>query len=159
MTQPQIVSAARFYFQTSGAKVPIAELKNINTHVEPIEYIYNDPQGTTVHTKQYGKTKPPNVTFVTGLDQNSMLMFFGLHDKVRQGDPTGRQDMDIFLYDLSGSNVMLHYALDNAWVSKLEVGGAKAGASESITLTVTLECDQIKVGKAPSAPPVATASM
>ena len=36
---------------------------------------------------------------------------------------------------------------------------AKAGATESISLTVTLECDTIKVGKAPSAPPVAASAV
>lgn len=148
MTQPQIVSAARFYFQTSAIPAtPISELKNISSQVEPVEYIYNDPKsGETVHTRQYGKTKPPNVTFVTGLDPNTMMQLFAWHEQALKGDPSARQDTTITLADASGA-LKLTYLLHSAWCSKVDIGGAKAGATEQITITVTLECDKIECTK------------
>lgn len=142
-TQQQIISAARFYFQVDQLKCPIAELKNISSQVEPVEYIYNDEKGAAVHTRQFGKTKPPNVVFVTGVDQDSMLQLFAWHEEARAGLPSARKDTWIFLEDAGGTAVKLKYELTNAWLSKLEIGGAKAGATEAITITVTLECDNV----------------
>jgi phage tail-like protein len=142
--QQQIVSAARFFFQTSAiTATPIAELKNINSQVEPVEYIYADAtSGETVHTRQYGKTKPPNVTFVTGLDADTMIKLFTWHELAIKGDPSARQDTTITLAD-AGNTFKLTYLLENSWCSKLDIAGAKAGATEQITVTVTLECDKI----------------
>ncbi|HVV24265.1 MAG TPA: phage tail protein [Pseudonocardiaceae bacterium] len=142
--QTQIVSAARFFFKTSAIPpTPISELKNINTAIEPVEYIYShEKSGETIHTKQYGKTKPPQVTFVTGLDPTAMMALLTWHDKARAGDPTARQDTDINLMD-AGKTFKLTYKLENAWCSKLDIAGAKSGATEQITITVTLECDKI----------------
>jgi phage tail-like protein len=143
VAQDQIVSASKFYFSTSAIpSVAISELKNINTQVENSEYIYSDPKGAVVHTKQYGKTKPPSVTFVTGLEPNASTQFFAWHDKARSGDPMARQDADIVLQD-AGATFKLTYLLEAAWVAKIDVAGAKAGGTENITLTVTLECDNI----------------
>lgn len=144
-TQTQIVTAATFYFKCDAVPngCPISELKNINSQVEPVEYIYSDSSGNgTVHTRQYGKTKPPNVTFVTGLDPTSMKALFTWHELARNGDPNGRYDTEIYLGDAAGS-FTLTYLLESAWCSKLEIGGAKAGSTDSVTVTVTLECDSI----------------
>lgn len=148
MTQPQIVSAARFFFQTSAIPAtPISELKNISSQVEPVQYIYADAKsGEAMHTKQYGQTKPPTVTFVTGLDPTTMMNLFGWHEMALKGDPTGRYDTTITLQDAGGS-FKLVYLLHMAWVSKLDIAGAKAGGTEQITVTVTLECDKIECSK------------
>lgn len=148
MTQPQIVTAAGFFFQTSAIPAtPISELKNISSQVEPVQYIYADAKGgAPVHTKQYGMTKPPSVTFVTGLDPNTMMNLFLWHDKARHGNPEARQDTTITLQD-AGKTFSLVYLLELAWPSKLDIAGAKAGGTEQITVTVTLECDVIKCSK------------
>jgi phage tail-like protein len=143
MPQDQIVSASQFYFSTSQiTPVPISELKNINSQVEASEYIYNDEKGKTLHTKQYGKTKPPSVTFVTGLEPVASTQFFLWHDMARGGVPTARDDAEVYLLD-AGGTFKLTYLLEAAWVAKLDISGAKAGGTENITLTVTLECDKI----------------
>jgi phage tail-like protein len=145
MTQAGVVSAATFFFQTSAIPaLAITELKNINTHVEAVEYIYADEKtGKTMHTKQYGKTKPPSVTFVTGVEPNAMKHFFTWHDLARTGKTNARQDATIHLMD-AGENFKISYNLEAAWCSKLEVSGAKAGSSDVVTLTITLECDKIE---------------
>jgi phage tail-like protein len=145
MAQMGVISAARFFFQSSAIPaLPIAELKNINTAVDPVEYIYADPKtGESIHSKQYGKTKPPSVNFVTGLEPNAMKHFFTWHDLARHGKTDARQDATIHLMD-AGNNFKLTYHLHWAWCAKLEVSGAKAGSSDAVTLTVTLECDHIE---------------
>ena len=148
MTQPQIVSAARFFFQSSAIPAtPISELKNISSMVEPVQYIYADAKtGEPQHTKQYGMTKPPSVTFVTGLDPNTMMNLFAWHEEALKGNPSARQDTTITLSD-NGGTFKLVYLLEAAWCAKVDIGGAKAGATEQITVTVTLECDKISCSK------------
>ena len=54
--------------------------------------------------------------------------------------PEGQREMQKLA---KSGQPILTYILENAWPSKLEVSGMKAGASELVTETVVLFCDQI----------------
>lgn len=142
---PTVMSASTFVIQVDGIQVAaFSELSGINTEVEPVEYISTGPGGI-VHTKQYGKTKPPSVTLKRGLDPQTYM--WSWHQAVLQGDPAARKTCSLQLFAASQSpksgRPIITYILENAWPSKLEIGGMKAGASEVVTETVVLYCDQI----------------
>ena len=142
---PTVMSASTFVIQVDGIQVAtFSELSGINTEVESVEYIATGPEGI-VHTKQYGKTKPPTVTLKRGLDPQTYM--WSWHQAVLQGDPTARKTCSLQLFAASASpksgQPIITYLLENAWPSKLEIGGMKAGATEVVTETVVLHCDQI----------------
>ncbi|MFJ9558606.1 phage tail protein [Streptomyces fuscichromogenes] len=142
---PTVMSASTFVIQVDGIKVAtFSELSGINTEVESVEYISSGPEGI-LHTKQYGKTKPPTVTLKRGLDPETYMWLW--HQAVLQGDPLARKTCSLQLFAASSSpksgHPIITYLLENAWPSKLEIGGMKAGATEIVTETVVLHCDQI----------------
>ncbi|MEZ0092232.1 phage tail protein [Streptacidiphilus sp. EB129] len=143
---PTVMSASTFVISVDGVQVAsFSELSGINTEVESVEYISTGPEGI-VHTKQYGKTKPPTVTLKRGLDTDGKI--WSWHQAVLQGDPLARKTCSLQLFAAgalprSGGNPIITYLLENAWPSKLEIGGMKAGATEVVTETVVLHCDSI----------------
>jgi phage tail-like protein len=142
---PSVMTASTFVIQVDGIQVAtFSELSGINTEVEPVEYIATGTEGI-VHTKQYGKTKPPTVTLKRGLDSQAYM--WSWHQGVLRGDPTARKTCSLQLFAASASprsgQPLITYLLENAWPSKLEIGGMKAGSSEVVTETVVLHCDQI----------------
>jgi phage tail-like protein len=142
---PAVMSASTFVIQVDGIKVAtFTELSGINTEVEPVEYIATGTEGI-IHTKQYGKTKPPQVTLKRGLDPETYM--WAWHQAVLQGEPTARKTCSLQLFAASQSpksgQPIITYVLENAWPSKLEISGMRAGASEVVTETVVLLCDQI----------------
>lgn len=142
---PTVMSASTFVIQVDGIQVAtFSELSGINTEVEPVEYISTGPEGI-IHTKQYGKTKPPQVTLKRGMDAETYM--WAWHQAVLRGEPMARKTCSLQLFAAaqspkSGQPIMT-YVLENAWPSKLEISGMKAGASELVTETVVLLCDQI----------------
>ncbi|MFI9274119.1 phage tail protein [Kitasatospora sp. NPDC052896] len=142
---PTVMSASTFVIQVDGIQVAtFSELSGINTEVESVEYISTGRDGI-VHTKQYGKTKPPTVTLKRGLDTQTYM--WSWHQAVLQGEPTARKTCSLQLFGAAQSpksgQPIITYLLENAWPSKLEIGGMKAGATEVVTETVVLHCDQI----------------
>jgi phage tail-like protein len=142
---PTVMSASTFVIQVDGIQVAsFSELSGISTEVEPVEYISTGPEGI-LHTKQYGKTKPPSVTLKRGMDAESYM--WAWHQAVLQGEPTARKTCSLQLFAASQSpksgQPIITYILENAWPSKLEISGMRAGASELVTETVVLFCDQI----------------
>jgi hypothetical protein len=121
-----VITAARFIVSIDGVETAFSELSGINSEVESSEYIAVDPQGNIVHTKQYGKTKPPTVTLKRGVDNNGQMWVW--HQQVQ---------------DAQGANFQ-KYVLEGAWLSKLEIGGLKAGDSAVVVETVQIVCDYIE---------------
>jgi phage tail-like protein len=144
-TQPQVVSAARFYLNfTNLGTIAFSELQGISSKVAPQEYIYNDDKGNTIHTKQFGKTDPPVVTLKRGLDAAGNAKLMAWHALARVGDPSARGDGTLTIMDASGQDSIV-YSLHNAWCSELQVSSMKAGDSAVATIEVKVTCESIAV--------------
>jgi len=137
-----VITAARFVISIDGIETSFSELNGITSEVEASEYISVDPQGKIVHTKQYGKTKPPTVTLKRGVDSSAQM--WAWHEGALAGDPTARKSATLKLQDAQG-NTFQAYQLEGAWVSKLEIGGLKAGDSAVVVETVQIVCDYIEM--------------
>jgi len=151
MTGPQqkVVSAPRFYIDIQG--VPAAsfqEMSSMVSEVESQEYIYCTEQGAVSHTKQFGKTKPPEVTLKRGFDSDKSLWTW--HLQVRANSPSAPQTATLHVVqtkagasDSSQTETVMSFVLHNAWPKKLEVTGLKAGDSAVAIESVVLVCDSI----------------
>jgi len=135
-----VISAARYVISIDSLEVTFAELTGIKSEVEPVEYISADSTGTIVHTKQFGKTKPPNITLKRGVDNSTAIWLW--HQLVLAGDITAYKSCTLGLQDASG-NTLISYILENAWPCKVDIAGLKAGASEVVMETVEIVCDSI----------------
>ncbi|WP_156756332.1 phage tail protein [Actinokineospora pegani] len=139
-----LVSAARFVVQfDGGSEITFSEMSGIVSEVEVTEYLASGKVGVSM-SKQFGKTKPATVVLKRGVDQDYALWTW--HQEVLAGQPTARRTCSLILLDMANVPKQT-YQLLNAWPSKLEIGGLKAGGSEAVIATVTLTCEQIDLTK------------
>ena len=69
---------------------------------------------------------------------------FAWHQSVVEGQlAAARKSCTLTMYDSDGTPVA-RYHLEDAWPSKVEISGLKAGASEVLYETVTLTFDDIQ---------------
>lgn len=137
-----LVSAARFVISADRmSEIAFSELSGITSEVEVSEYLSSNKMGVTM-SKQFGKTKPATVVLKRGVDQDMALWTW--HQMVLAGDPLARCTCSLHLLDIAGV-IKQTYELLNAWPSKLEIGGMKAGDSAAAIATVTLTCEQIDI--------------
>jgi phage tail-like protein len=140
-----IISAAVFKLEVPGLSdaINFAELVGISSEVENSEYMASGATGA-IFSRHFGRTKPPTVTLKRGLDLNGDLWIW--HQQVRMLSQTAYKDATLKLYgpgdDIGGAG-RLTYVLINSWPAKVEVSGAKAGATDIVYQTVTLMCDEI----------------
>jgi phage tail-like protein len=149
--QPQAITAARFIvtFDTM-APAYFSELTGITSEVEPAEYIVSDAKtGQVTHTKQFGKTKPPQVTLRRGVDGDGTI--WAWHQMVRSGASAARMSGSLQLQDASGKTKAVYWMTD-AWPSRVEVGNLRAGSSEIVLETVTFVCGGIDLKHGGNAP-------
>lgn len=139
--QQQVVTAARFYIDfTNLGRIAFSELQGITSKVVPTEYIYNDDQGRTVHTKQYGKTEPPTITLKRGLDVEGNTKLLAWHAMARAGDPRARGDGTLTVIE---TNREISYRLVNGWCQELIISGMKAGDSAVAFIECKICCEEI----------------
>lgn len=151
-SQGQVVSAARFYIDTLGkyGRIAFSELGGINSKVASTEYIYNDAEGKTVHTKQFGKTEPPTVTLKRGLDVPGQKALMTWHVEARAGLASARTDVVLVVTDASGTqDSEIKYLLHGAWLSEMTVTSMKAGDSSVAMVEVKISCEQITIDGVP----------
>lgn len=142
--QQQVVSAPRFWVVCEGwtTGLGFSRLGGIHSSVEPLEYWYNGFRGN-VHTKQFGRAKPPTISLERGLDMNGFAQMFSWHSLARMNNPLAKVPAVFTMMDASGSDSQISYYLENAWCSKLEVDPAVAGTTNVVMMKVTIECDAI----------------
>jgi phage tail-like protein len=143
-TSPPVISASSFVISIDGVEVTFSELSGINSEVEAVEYISSDAQGNIVHTKQFGKTKPPKITLKRAVDDQGSGVIWAWHQLVLTGDPTASKSCSLALKDAQ-RNTLLTYTLENAWVSKIDISGLKSGQSEVVMETTEIVCDAISM--------------
>lgn len=145
---PTVISASAFVVEVDGVQVAtFSELSSMSSEVTPTTYIATSSQSgsVAVPTKQFGNPATPHVTLTRSLDTDAYL--WSWHQAVLQGDPTARRTCSLQLFAAGEppktGRPVATFILENAWPSKLEIAGMKAGASEVVMETVVLVCDRI----------------
>nr|WP_042177864.1 phage tail protein [Kibdelosporangium sp. MJ126-NF4]CEL12818.1 hypothetical protein [Kibdelosporangium sp. MJ126-NF4]CTQ98504.1 hypothetical protein [Kibdelosporangium sp. MJ126-NF4] len=142
---PPLVSAARFWVSCEGWAngLGFSKLAGFTTEVEFLEYSYNN-RNSNVHTKQFGRPRPPSMTLERGLDAPGYAKLFRWHELARKNDPTAKLPAQFAIMSASG-HLALSCVLENAWCAKLEIDPAQAGASAVVHMRATIVCDDIRL--------------
>ena len=95
------VSAARFWVMCEGwaAGLGFSKLAGFQSEVEAQEYSYNGRLGN-VHTKQFGRPKPPSVTLERALDNTGFAQLFSWHQLARMNNPPENRDAGILTVEI-----------------------------------------------------------
>jgi phage tail-like protein len=136
------LTAARFSITIDGYEIAsFSELQGITTEVEPVDFLESTDK-EVIFKKLPGKAKPPTIKLSRG--KNASMELWAWHEAVLQGNiVAARKSCSLIMYNYDGAPVA-RYHLEQAWPSKLEVGGLKAGASEVLMETVTIVCEHIQ---------------
>jgi phage tail-like protein len=139
----ELVSAARFIVICEGwtTGMGFSELAGFNSSVEHQEYAYNGLLGN-VHTKQFGRSKPPSVSLKRALDAPGFAQIFAWHTMARMNNPLAKVPAVFMILDAAGEMVA-SCVLENAWCARLELDPAQAGQSTVVMMKTTIECDTI----------------
>jgi phage tail-like protein len=131
------VTASRFSLTIDGVEIAqFSELAGITTEVEAVEFSGRAPQ------KAPARRKPPTVTLKRGMNRD--MGIFAWHQSVVEGQiAAARKSCTLTMYATDGT-ATAKYHLENAWPSKVEISGLKAGSSEVLYETVTLTCDDLQ---------------
>jgi phage tail-like protein len=137
-----VIIASRFSLTVDGYEIGVfTELSGVTAEVEPSEYWETGTDETTT-SKLPGKIKPPTVTLKRGM--TGSLELWAWHEAVRQGAMgAARKSCSLTILNSEGKAVA-KYWLENAWPSKMDVSGLKAGSSVPLMETVTLTCENIQ---------------
>ena len=139
---PVAITAARFSITIDGYEIAsFSELQGIKTEIKTVDFTESGEKGL-IQMKMPGNPELASLTFKRG-QTNSMDMW-AWHEAARLGQmDQARKSCSLVMYDAAGKPVA-RYHLENAWVPKIEIGALKAGSSEVLMETVTLNCDHLQ---------------
>ena len=142
LAQTTGITATRFSLTIDSYEIAaFQELSGITSEVTPVEYLESTDTSLTL-SKLPGKSKPPSLVLKRGL--TGAMELSAWHEAVRKGDiAAARKNATLTIFNAEGIAVG-KYWLQNAWPSKLEVAGLKAGASTVLMETVTLVCENLQ---------------
>jgi phage tail-like protein len=134
------LAVARISLTIDGIEIAQFSEIAISSEVEPVELVERSGDKFLVR-RLPGKRKPPTVTLKRG--KNKDMGIFAWHQAAAGGQSAAAsKNCTLTMFDAAG-NAVARYHLENAWPSKLEIGGLKAGASEVLYETVILMCDDL----------------
>lgn len=138
--------SAVFRLWTAQGTADFAELGGILSEIEQTDYMEAGPMGA-MFSRHAGKSKPPTVTLKRAMRTGpSSTWLWTWHQAARQSLPVMHRDCSLTLFgandDLRGPG-RITYLLMNAWPQKLEISGVKAGGTEVVVQSVTIQCDDL----------------
>jgi phage tail-like protein len=141
-----MLTSAIFRIWTVEGSADFAELGGINSEIEQTEYMEAGPVGA-LFSRHAGRSKPPTVVLKRAMRSGpSTTWIWSWHQFARQSLPTMYRDCHLTLFgpgdDPAGSGRMT-YLLMNAMPTRVEIGGVKAGGTEVLVQTVTLQCEDL----------------
>lgn len=135
-----------FRLWTLRGSADFAELGSVVSEIEQTEYMEAGPFGR-YFSRHPGRFKPPTVTLKrasrTGPSTTWLWMW---HQSARVSPTVAKADAWLSIYGRGeGTEGMASatYGLLGAWPSRMELTGAKAGGTEIVLQTVTLQCDEL----------------
>jgi hypothetical protein len=142
----EILHAAVFRLATVEGTADFSELGALTSEVENTEYMDSGPFGS-MFGRHAGRAKPPTLVLKRAMRTGaSLLWIWTWHAQARRALPTMKRQAFLTFYGasdpLDGPGRMT-YGLINAWPSKVEINGVKAGATELMFQSLTLQCDDL----------------
>jgi phage tail-like protein len=141
----EALTSAVFGIETAQGTAMFSELGGISSEVEQQEYM---EAGTTgpMFGRFIGRAKPPTVTLKRAMSTGAdTTWIWEWHAAARTGSTAAYRHASLKLYGaaLGMSKPVKTYEMVNAFPTKVEIAGMKAGGTEVVMQTVTLQCDEI----------------
>ncbi len=140
-TLPQdALSAQRFSIEIDSISLAqFQEISGTTSEIDVIEVKEVDNKGKLTLKKQIGATKPPTITLKRAANQSMDL--WNWHKAALDGKlKDARRNGSIVQYDFEHKEVA-RYNFTNAWVSKVEMSGFKAGDNAPSVELITIVCE------------------
>lgn len=145
-TKSSLLTCAFFRLWCAEGSIEFSDLQGITSEVEHHDYSEAGMLGP-IYSRHIGRRKPPTITLKRAMRTGaSTAWVWTWHQLVARGVPTARRDCMLSLYgpnDPPDRPAPTVYMLMNAFPSKVELAGAKSGASEVIYQTLTVVCDDM----------------
>ncbi len=142
----QTLTSAVFKITTDKGDAMFSELAGISSEVEQVEYMEAGIKGP-VFGRFIGRAKPPTVSLKRAMSTNKdTTWIWEWHAMARTGNSAAYRMCTLGLYAAGTSpegSATKAYMLINAFPTKVEIAGMKAGGTEVVMQTVTLQCDEI----------------
>ncbi len=138
------LSSATFMIVNQFGTLLFSELGGISSELEQAEYMEVGPTGNPIFGRFLGKAKPPTVTLKRAMGEGNDSHWVWLwHAQARMGGGTAYVNTDLKLIPAGKPDSTRTYTLHNAIPTKVELAGMKAGGTEVVIQTLTLQCDEI----------------
>jgi phage tail-like protein len=131
------ISAARFGISVDGHE--IGRFSEVASAAGSLTVLRGSDESTLMKVLM-AKPVPPAIALRRPRTNEPKLQAWC---RAKQSTIAARKNCTLVLYDTAGSPVA-RYTLTNAWPSKLEIGGFKAGGSVMLMETVTIVADHIQ---------------
>lgn len=135
--------AGRFSIEIDSVSIAqFQEVSGLVSEVDKVELKENDGKGRPVLKVMIGAKKAPTLTLKRAANASKDL--WDWHQAALDGKLAGaRRNGSIVQYDFTFTEVT-RYNFTNAWVSKLELAGLKAGDNNPATESVTIVCETLE---------------
>jgi phage tail-like protein len=137
------LSSAVFKVENTGSAM-FSELAGISSEVELAEYMEVGEHGP-MFGRFVGKAKPPTVSLKRSMSTGAdTTWIWAWHALARRGAADAYRTTYLSLYGAGDmDNPLKTYTLVNAVAAKVDIGGVKAGGTEVVIQTLTMQCDEI----------------
>jgi phage tail-like protein len=141
----EFLTTATFQIENEAGQAVFSELAGISSEVEQAEYMEAGAHGP-LYGRFIGKAKPPTVTLKRAMSTGKdTAWIWEWHAMAREAKSAAYRTTDLALYSAGSDSTdpVKVYTLTNAFPTKVEIAGMKAGGTEVVIQTVTLQCDEI----------------
>jgi phage tail-like protein len=140
MTSP--LTAARFEISVDGHSLAtFSELAGITTEGGSVDYIPSGESESVFLNRHAAVRKPISVRLVRPRGVSTGIRTWYEAAKLNPGGTRKRTAMHLCE---SAVKPLIRYSLENAWPSKIEIGGLRGNPSTSTMETVTMTCEFIQ---------------
>jgi phage tail-like protein len=144
----ETLTSAVFKIENESGQAMFSELGGISSEVESADYMEAGERGP-MYGRFIGKAKPPTVTLKRAMSTGpDTTWIWEWHSMARTGSVQAYRTTTLGLYSAGSDpgSATKSYMLVNAFPTKVEIAGMKAGGTEVVLQTVTLQCDEIIEG-------------
>lgn len=138
------LAAHNFGLQIDGVMVEyLQEVNGLSVEQDVIEYQQVSADGKPVTKKMPGTKKAGECTVTRGMTESAAFNQW-INESVAGDMGNARKNATIMLMDYQGSTVK-RYNMRNAWCSRIETGGVKAGDAAALTEQVTIVFEELVI--------------
>ncbi|MFJ9630135.1 phage tail protein [Streptomyces sp. NPDC101175] len=138
------LTSHNFGLQIDGVMVEyLREVSGLSVEQDVIEYQQVSADGKPVTKKMPGVKKAGECTVTRGMTESAAFTSW-INDSIAGNMGAARKNATIMMMDYQNSPVK-RYNMRNAWCSKVETSGVKAGDTSALTEQVTIVFEELVI--------------